>query len=161
MTFLHHWLFNIRCVQFSVYDLMLFYNTSKGMSHRGFSRPKRTVRHIPGNEHFWVYGHWTWDHLQGNLQKNPRIGPFIPLLVPCVGLNMNIGRLKDDFGCKFPMSFNAQTISFCNLWELQSSGLANSKLYCEWTPFSWASWQCDNHFLKHSLLSCVGVLTIS
>lgn len=91
--------------------LQHFYATSKGMSHRGFSRLKRTVRHIPGNQHFWVFGHWTWDHLQGNLQKNPRIYPFIPtLLVPCVGLNVNIGRLK-DFDCKFPMSMHKRLVS--------------------------------------------------
>lgn len=121
------------------------------MSHKGFSRLKRTVRYIPGNQHFWVYGHWTWDHLQWNLQKNPRICPFVPIYVTSAmcGTPVSVGRLKNDFGsCKFPMCFNAQTQSFCNLWELQSSRLANSKLHCEWTHFSWASWQCDNQIFK-------------
>lgn len=37
------------------------YVASKGKSHRGFSRFKRTVI-VPGKPTFWMYGHWTWDH---------------------------------------------------------------------------------------------------
>lgn len=43
------------------------------------------------------------------IQEFALLFPFT-LLVPCVGLNVNIGRLKSDFGsCIFPISFNAQT----------------------------------------------------
>lgn len=82
------------------------------MSHKDFSRLKRTVKYIPGNQHFWVYGHWTWDYLQWNLLKNLRICPFIPIYVTSAmcRTHVNIGRLKNDFGsCIFPISFNAQT----------------------------------------------------
>lgn len=70
---------NHYCVQLSIW-LDAFYISSKGISHKGFSRFKRTVKYLE-NQHFWMYGHWIWALLQWNLQKNPRIFPISPMYI--------------------------------------------------------------------------------
>lgn len=76
---------------------------------------------------------------------------------------MNIGRLKDDFGCKFPMSFNAQTQIVSVTYENYSPvDLLIVNYIVSGLLFPGQVGNVIIIFLKYiySLLSCVGVLTI-